>query len=54
MILAGEPNIREVIAFPKNQAAMDVMAGAPSPAEPGQLEDLHIRLVEPEPQPGPA
>jgi aspartyl-tRNA synthetase len=44
MILAGEPNIREVIAFPKNQAARDVMAGAPSPAEPQQLKDLHIKL----------
>ena len=45
MILAGEPNIREVIAFPKNQNARDVMADAPSPAEPHQLEELHIKLV---------
>lgn len=44
MILADEPNIREVIAFPKNQAARDVMADAPSPAESAQLKDLHIRL----------
>lgn len=44
MILAGEPNIREVIAFPKNQAARDVMADAPSPAEPAQLKELHIKL----------
>ncbi len=42
MLLAGEPNIREVIAFPKTQQAADLMAGAPSEAEPGQLEDLHI------------
>ena len=46
MVLAGAPNIREVIAFPKNQAARDVMAGAPSPADPGQLRDLHLRLTE--------
>jgi aspartyl-tRNA synthetase len=44
MLLADEPNIREVIAFPKNQAARDVMASAPSPAEPGQLKELHIKL----------
>jgi aspartyl-tRNA synthetase len=45
MILAGEPNIREVIAFPKSQNAADLMAGAPSEAEASQLEELHIRLV---------
>jgi aspartyl-tRNA synthetase len=44
MLLADEPNIREVIAFPKNQAARDVMASAPSPAEPQQLKELHIKL----------
>jgi aspartyl-tRNA synthetase len=44
MILADEPNIREVIAFPKNQAARDLMADAPSPAEPDQLKELHIKL----------
>ena len=44
MLLADEPNIREVIAFPKNQAARDVMADAPSPADPSQLRELHIRL----------
>ncbi len=47
MLLTGEPNIREVIAFPKNQQAMDLMAGAPSPVEPKQLEELHIRVVKP-------
>jgi aspartyl-tRNA synthetase len=46
MVLADEPNIREVIAFPKNQQAMDVMAGSPSAADPRQLKDLHIRVVE--------
>jgi aspartyl-tRNA synthetase len=45
MILAGEPNIREVIAFPKNQAARDVMAQAPSIVEEAQLDELHIAVV---------
>ena len=44
MILADEPNIREVMAFPKNQAARDVMADAPSPVEPAQLKELHLKL----------
>jgi aspartyl-tRNA synthetase len=46
MVLADEPNIREVIAFPKNQQAIDVMADAPSPADPRQLKELHIRLLD--------
>jgi aspartyl-tRNA synthetase len=49
MIFSGEPNIREVIAFPKNQAARDVMAGAPSPAEPKQLSELHLEVKISEP-----
>ena len=48
MLLAGEETIRDVIAFPKNQAARDVMADAPTPAEPQQLKDLHIQLDLPE------
>ncbi|MDY6875525.1 MAG: aspartate--tRNA ligase [Chloroflexota bacterium] len=48
MLLAGEPNIREVIAFPKTQQATDLMAGAPSSAEPEQLEELHIQIVDSE------
>jgi aspartyl-tRNA synthetase len=44
MILADEPNIREVIAFPKNQAARDVMGDAPSPVEPQQLKELHLKI----------
>lgn len=48
MLLAGEPNIREVIAFPKTQQAADLMVSAPSPAEPEQLEELHIRIARKE------
>jgi aspartyl-tRNA synthetase len=48
MILADEPNIREVIAFPKNQAARDVMADAPSPASEKQLQELHIQVEVPQ------
>lgn len=44
MLLADERNIREVIAFPKNQAARDVMADAPSVVDDKQLKELHIRL----------
>ncbi len=47
MLLADEPNIREVIAFPKNQAARDIMADAPSPASDKQLKELHIRVELP-------
>ncbi len=47
MLLADEPNIREVIAFPKNQAARDLMADAPSPASEKQLKELHIRVELP-------
>lgn len=50
MLLADEPNIREVIAFPKNTAGRDVMAGAPSEPMPGQMEELHVKVVLPEPK----
>ncbi len=46
MLLADEPNIREVIAFPKNQGARDVMADAPSGVDERQLKELHIRVAE--------
>ncbi len=46
MLLADEPNIREVIAFPKNQNGRDVMADAPSEVEPKQLKELHIEIVD--------
>jgi aspartyl-tRNA synthetase len=45
MILAGEPNIREVIAFPKTQQAKDLMTGAPSRVEEDQLEELHLQVA---------
>ena len=44
MLFADEPNIREVIAFPKNQAGRDLMADAPSPASEKQLGELQIKL----------
>ncbi|MBC8078526.1 MAG: aspartate--tRNA ligase [Chloroflexales bacterium] len=44
MILADEPTIREVMAFPKTQQASDLMTGAPSPVDERQLKDLHISL----------
>jgi aspartyl-tRNA synthetase len=47
MVLASEPNLRDVIAFPKNQAGVDPMSGAPSEVTEEQLVELGIRLVEP-------
>ncbi|MFW6183703.1 MAG: aspartate--tRNA ligase, partial [Chloroflexota bacterium] len=44
-LMAGEPNIREVMAFPKTQQAADLMAGAPSEVNEQQLRELHIRLA---------
>jgi aspartyl-tRNA synthetase len=43
-ILAGESSIREVIAFPKTAAAVDLMAGAPSPVDKKQLKELHLKI----------
>ncbi|WP_420140795.1 aspartate--tRNA ligase [Sphingomonas sp.] len=51
MLLADEPNIREVVLFPMNQKAEDLMMNAPSPVTPKQLRELSIRVVE---QPGKA
>ncbi|EKE77275.1 aspartate--tRNA ligase [Oceanibaculum indicum] len=47
MLLADEPNIREVILFPMNQKAEDLLMGAPSEVTPEQLRELHIRSVLP-------
>jgi aspartyl-tRNA synthetase len=47
MLLADEPNIREVILFPFNQQAQDLMMGAPAPASPKHLKELHIQVVLP-------
>jgi aspartyl-tRNA synthetase len=48
-ILAGEENIREVIAFPKTQSGADPLTGAPTPIDPTQLRDLGLRLLDPKP-----
>lgn len=45
MIFAGEPNIREVIAFPKDQKAKDLMLGAPTPMPDAQLDELSIKVA---------
>jgi aspartyl-tRNA synthetase len=47
MVLAREPNLRDTVAFPKNQAGVDPMTGAPSEADPRHLRELGIRLLEP-------
>jgi len=48
MVLNDEPNIREIIAFPKNGKAEDVMLGAPSEVTEKQLRDVHIKLNLPQ------
>jgi len=48
MLLCGEENLREVVLFPMNQRAEDLMMGAPSEATTKQLRELHIRVVKPE------
>ncbi|MEA3029917.1 MAG: aspartyl-tRNA synthetase [Sphingomonadales bacterium] len=47
MLLAGEPNIREVVLFPMNQRAEDLMMNAPGEVSARQLRELHIRIVPP-------
>ena len=46
MLLANEPNIREVIAFPMNQQAMDLMMNTPVEVEDGRLEELGIKILQ--------
>ena len=46
MLLADEPNIREVIAFPMNQQAMDLMMDAPASIDKERLEELGIKLID--------
>jgi len=48
MLICGEENLREVVLFPMNQRAEDLMMGAPSEATPKQLRELHIRLNLPD------
>ena len=48
MLLCGEENLREVVLFPMNQRAEDLMMGAPSEATQKQLRELHIRVVKQE------
>jgi aspartyl-tRNA synthetase len=48
MLLCGEENLREVVLFPMNQRAEDLMMGAPSEVSPRQLRELHIRLNLPD------
>src|SRR4051812_25688794 len=51
MLLADTPNIREIVAFPMNQQAEDLLMGAPAPVPPERLKELHIRLDLPPPKP---
>jgi hypothetical protein len=47
MLLKDEPNIREVMAFPKTQPARDEMMDTPSPVTPEQLKELRIKTIPP-------
>jgi aspartyl-tRNA synthetase len=51
MLIAGESNIREVIAFPMNQQAEDLLMQAPAPVPPERLKELHIKLDVPPTEP---
>ena len=47
MLIADEPNIREVVLFPMNQQAQDLMMGAPGNADPNHLREINIRIQMP-------
>ena len=46
MLLAGESSIREIITFPMNKNAQDLMMGAPTTVDKSQLDTVHIALIE--------
>jgi aspartyl-tRNA synthetase len=52
MLLADTPNIREIVAFPMNQQAQDLLMQAPAPVPPERLRELHLKVVAP-PEKGP-
>ena len=47
MLLADEPNLREVVAFPMTQKAEDLLVGAPASVSEAQLKELHLKVVLP-------
>jgi aspartyl-tRNA synthetase len=51
MLLAGVENLREVVMFPMNQRAEDLLMGAPAPVFEQQLKELHIKLAPPKSKP---
>ena len=51
MLLADEPNIREVILFPLNQQGEDLLMGAPAPVPPARMKELSLKIDIPPPRP---
>jgi len=52
MLLAGVENLREIVMFPKDQQARDLMMNAPAEVDPAQLKELSLRIVPQEPKKG--